>query len=142
MGSSLTSKSMATLSKVADSTLTGETLHYYSRYFVGDLRAPFKLNKIKDFNSAKLVSSMMVNKGRNTKADLLRGAVFCGFCNESFSSGLTPKQRKDDKIYYYNYKCETDGCELRGKSVRVSKILDYAYRFLDEHVFDTESNYK
>lgn len=102
----------------------------------------FKLNKIKDFNSAKLVSSMMVNKGRNTKADLLRGVVFCGFCNESFSSGLTPKQRKDGKIYYYNYKCETDGCEFRGKSVRASKILDYAYRFLDEHVFDTESNYK
>ena len=120
----------------------GRNFTLLQQVFRRRLEGPFKLNKIKDFNSAKLVSSMMVNKGRNTKADLLRGAVFCGFCSESFSSGLTPKQRKDDKIYYYNYKCETDGCELRGKSVRVSKILDYAYRFLDEHVFDTESNYK
>ncbi len=102
----------------------------------------FKLNKIKDFNSAKLVSSMMVNKGRDTKANLLRGVVCCGFCDESFTSGLTSKKRKDGRIYYYNYRCETDGCEFKGKSVRASKVLDYAYRFLDEHVFDTESNYK
>ena len=101
-----------------------------------------RLNKIKSLDSTKIVSSMMINKGRNTKADLLRGVVFCGFCNKSFSSGLTSKQRKDGRIYYYNYKCETDGCEFRGKSVRANKVLNHAYSFLDKHVFDAASNYK
>lgn len=102
----------------------------------------FALNKIKDFESAKLVSSMMINKGRDTKANLLRGVVCCAYCGKTFSSGLTSKDRKDGRIYYYNYKCETDDCVFRNKSVRAKKVLEYAYDFLDKHVFDTESNYE
>jgi hypothetical protein len=101
-----------------------------------------KINKIKDFTSPKLVSSMMSNKRENTKADLLRGIVVCGFCDKSFSSGLTGKKRKDGKIYYYNYRCENAECTFYGKSVRAKHVLEYAYSFLDDHIFTTENNYK
>ena len=100
-----------------------------------------KINKVKDFNSPKLVSSMMSNKRENTKANLLRRIVCCGFCNKPFSSGLTGKQRKDGKIYYYNYKCENKDCTFYGKSVRAKHILYAAYEFLDTHIFTTQSNY-
>jgi site-specific DNA recombinase len=101
----------------------------------------FKINEIKDFSSAKLVSSMMINKRENTKANLLRGIVHCGYCYKPFTSGLTSKNLKEGKIYYYLYRCETEDCEFRGKSVRASVMLEYAYKFLGEHLFTTRSNY-
>lgn len=103
----------------------------------------FKLNKVTDFQSAKVASSMMSNKRETTKADLLRGVVCCGYCGRSFSSGLTYKQRKEDgRIGYYNYKCETEDCEFQGRSVRAGHILEYAFKFLDEHLFTSENDYK
>lgn len=103
----------------------------------------FKINKIKEFTSSKLVSSMMSNKRENTKANLLRRIILCGYCNKPFSSGLTSKDLvKKGTIFYYNYKCETEGCEFRGKSVRANKILTYAYSFLDKHLFTTQNNYE
>lgn len=101
----------------------------------------FKINKVKDFGSSKLISSMMSNKRETTKANLLRGIVFCGYCNKSFSSGLTPKKLKEGTVYYYFYKCETEGCEFKGKSVRANVMLEYAYEFLDTYLFTTEDNY-
>ena len=85
---------------------------------------------------------MMSNKRENTKADLLRGIICCGFCGKSFSSGLTPKMRKDGKIHYYNYKCENRECVFYGKSVRAKHVLRFAYEFLDTHVFTTKNNYE
>lgn len=102
----------------------------------------FKLNKVTDFTSAKVASSMMSNKRETTKADLLRGVVCCGYCGRPFSSGLTYKQRKDGRIGYYNYKCETEDCEFQGKSVRAGHILEHAYKFLDEHLFTAEKDYE
>ena len=102
----------------------------------------FKINKVKDFSSAKISSAIMANKRETTKADLLRRLVSCGYCHKPFSSGLTPKKLKDRKVYYYNYKCETEDCEFRGKSVRAKHVLEYAYDFLDAHVFNTKSNYE
>jgi site-specific DNA recombinase len=101
-----------------------------------------KINKIDDFNSAKLISAVVAKK-ESTKADLLRKLVFCGYCNRPFSSGLTSKVlKKEGKIFYYNYKCETDGCEFKFKSVRANVVLNYAYDFLDTFMFTTESNYE
>ena len=65
----------------------------------------------------------------------------CGFCNKSFSSGLTPKILKSGLVKYYLYKCETDGCGFKGKSVRAKVILDFAEEFLSTHLFTTQSNY-
>ena len=107
----------------------------------------FRINKVASFDSAKLVSSIMANKKKGeTKADLLRGMVICGFCGKSFSSGLTSKVFAADretgkKTFYYNYKCETDGCEFRNKSVRAGKVLVCAYEVLDEYLFTTKDNY-
>lgn len=102
----------------------------------------FNINKIKDFTSVKLVSSVIGdNKRENTKANLLRGVVYCGYCNQTFSSGLTYKKLKAGKAAYYYYKCETDGCKFKGKSIRAKVILDYAYTFLDTYMFTTKSNY-
>jgi hypothetical protein len=55
---------------------------------------------------------------------------------------LTSKNLKEGKVWYYLYKCETDGCEFKGKSVRAHFVLDAAYQFLENHLFTTESNYE
>ncbi len=101
----------------------------------------FKINKIKEFTSAKLVSSMMSNKRENTKANLLRNIVCCGYCNKTFSSGLTRKELKSGTTWYYFYKCETEGCEFQGRSVRAGIVLNYAYSFLEKYHFTTKTNY-
>ncbi len=108
----------------------------------------FKINTITDFSSSKLVSSITANKKRETtKADLLRQIVVCGYCNKPFSSGLTSKILAADettgkKTYYYNYKCETTGCQFKNKSVRANKVLTFAYDILDKYLFTTDDNYR
>ncbi len=102
-----------------------------------------KINKISDLNSSKLVSSILAKDKRTTKASLLNGCVFCGYCNKPFSSGLPTKiLASGEKVYYYTYRCETDGCEFKNKSIRANKVLDYSIKFLGEHLFTTKSNYK
>ncbi len=101
-----------------------------------------KINKVKELGDPKLVSSIMVKNRESTKADLLRGMVFCGHCNKTFTSGITPKRLKDEVRYYYYFRCETDNCSYRGKSVRAKVIIDYASDFLAEHLFTTEDNYQ
>ena len=114
---------------------------YYDFTPVVTVEEFFGVNKIKDFTSAKLVSSMMSNKRETTKANLLRGIVCCGYCNGQFTSGLTSKQLKVGKVLYYVYRCETEGCEYNGKGVRANVVLEYAYEFLGTHLFTTQSNY-
>lgn len=101
-----------------------------------------KINKVKDLADPKLASSIMVKSRESTKADLLRSMVYCGFCNKPFSSGLTPKTLKEGKIYYYYYKCETDGCEFKDKSIRARVVIEAATNFLAEHLFTTKDNYE
>jgi site-specific DNA recombinase len=100
----------------------------------------FKLNKISSLDSTKLVSSMTV-KGGEIRANLLRGVVVCGHCNRPFSSGLTSKLLKSGPIHYYNYKCETEDCLFRNKSVRAKVVLEYARDFFREYMFITKDNY-
>ena len=100
-----------------------------------------KLNKVSKFDSSKLVSSMSV-KGGNIQANLLRGMIICGYCEKPFSSGLTSKQLKDERVYYYNYKCETDSCGFRNKSVRAKVVLEFATDFFRKYWFVTEENYE
>lgn len=101
-----------------------------------------KINKVDDLNSAKLVSSIISKDKRLTKANLLNGVVYCGFCDKPFSSGLTSKVlASKEKIHYYNYRCETEHCQFKGKSIRANVVLDYSYAFLGEHLFTTQSNY-
>ncbi len=104
-----------------------------------------KVNKVKDLSDPKLVSSIMVKSREATKANLLRGMVFCGFCNKPFSSGITTKKDPETKAIItsrYLYRCETEDCSFKNKSVRAKTILDYAIQFLSSHLFTTESNYE
>lgn len=104
-----------------------------------------KINKVKDLSDPKLVSSLMVKSREETKAKLLNGRVICGFCNKPFSSGITTKKDPETKQIIssrYLYRCETDGCEFKNRSVRAKTVLDYAIQFLTDHLFTTESNYE
>jgi site-specific DNA recombinase len=101
-----------------------------------------KINEIKNLTDPKLVSSMVVRHRETIKADLLRGAVLCGYCERPFTSGITSKKLKDGTKYYYYYKCETDDCPFKSKSVRAKVILDHAIGFLEQHLFTTEINYE
>lgn len=101
-----------------------------------------KINKVDDLNSSKLVSSIMSKDKRDTKASMLNGMILCGFCGKALSAGLTSKVlASKEKIHYYNYRCETEHCEFKNKSIRANVILDYSYAFLCEHLFTTKSNY-
>lgn len=102
-----------------------------------------KINNITDYDPSKLTATMVRSRGNSErKANLLRGVVCCGYCGHPFSSGITTKQLKDKKIGYYNYRCETKDCPFYKKSVRARKVLDFAYEFLDEHIFATKGNYR
>lgn len=101
-----------------------------------------KVNRVKDLSDPKLVSSIMVKSRETTKADLLRGIVLCGYCCKPYTSGITSKSLKEGVRNYYYYRCETDGCIYKNKSIRAKVVLDYAIRFLSEHLFTTESNYE
>jgi DNA invertase Pin-like site-specific DNA recombinase len=100
-----------------------------------------KVNKVKDLADPKLVSSIMVKSRETTKADLLRGIVYCGHCNKALTSGITPKQLKNEVRHYYYYRCETDGCTYKNRSIRAKVVLDDAINCLSEHLFTTENNY-
>lgn len=102
----------------------------------------FKINKISNFDSPTIKSAIMANKRETTKARLLRQLVYCGYCTKPFSSGLTTKKLKTGTVSYYFYRCETNGCDFKNKSVRAKYILEYAIDFLDTHLFTTPSNYE
>ncbi len=103
-----------------------------------------KVNKVKDLTDPKLQSSITVKPRDSTKADMLRSMIICGYCNKPFASGITTKRnpatKKIESARYY-YRCETDGCSFKNRSVRAKVVIDYAADFLNEHLFTTENNY-
>lgn len=99
------------------------------------------INKISDLKSPALVSSMLVKESRDTLADLMRGRVYCGFCNKPFTSSITSKRSGDNLTHYYYYRCESDGCVFKNSAVRASKMIEFAANYLEQHSFTTQSNY-
>ena len=99
-----------------------------------------KLNKIDSLDSPKIFS-IKRDRRTTTKADFLRGIVHCGYCEKPFSSGLVKKKLKDEFVYYYYYKCETEDCVFRGKSIRANVVVDLAKQFFHEYLFVTRQNY-
>ncbi len=106
-----------------------------------------KINKTSSLYSSKLVSSMLVKNKETTRANYLRGIVYCGHCRKAFSSGITTKPLKDaqTKRRYieerYYYRCETLTCPFRNKSVPSTKVTLHIYNYLIEHQFTTKDNY-
>ena len=103
-----------------------------------------KINKVKNLSNPKIMSSIMVKSRDETRANLLNGIVYCGFCSKPFSSGITPKKDKETKQIIssrYYYRCENESCEFRNKSVRPKVVIETATKFLSEHLFTTPDNY-
>lgn len=70
-------------------------------------------------------------KGDDTKADLLRGKVFCAVCSEKMISSITAKKKQDGtKTNYYYYRCVNKVCERHQKGVRAKVILEYVKNIL------------
>ncbi len=101
-----------------------------------------KLNKVDGIQSKKILSAQTALRG-SVRANLMRGMVYCGFCNKSLSSSLTSKKRPDgEKVWYYHYKCETESCEFKNKSIKASVVINFAREFFGEYMFVTKDNYK
>lgn len=100
-----------------------------------------KLNKLSSLDSLRVRSAKYV-KGGNIRANLLRGLVFCGFCSKSLSSGLTKKKKPDGTLFwYYHYKCETESCEFKNKSIRAGVVIRFVREFFADYMFITRDNY-
>jgi len=95
-----------------------------------------KINKAKDFMSAKFKSSITAPKEK-ARASLLNGMVYCKTCGKTLSSGITTSKQPS-----YRYRCETDGCPMKNKGPRAKVITDYCIKYLDEYRFTTRSNYE
>jgi hypothetical protein len=53
----------------------------------------------------------------------------------------TDKDTKEIIHGRYYYKCETEGCELEGKSARAGVVLKAAQEFFSTYLFVTKNNY-
>ncbi len=102
------------------------------------------INRIDSLDNSKILAMHSPRNGE-TKANMLKGKVYCGECGKTLTSMLLPKYFKgtlDVKEYRYYYKCETEGCSMFGKSARAKFVIDAAQEFFMQYLFVTESNYK
>ena len=79
-------------------------------------------------------------KGDDVRANLLRGIVFCAGCGEIMSTGITSKP-KQNKNYFY-FRCVTNDCEQKPRSVRAKVIIDYVKNFLEQKPFSSKEIYQ
>lgn len=80
-------------------------------------------------------------RGDNIKANLMRGMVICDACGEAMHAGITPKKTANGIVRYFYYRCDTEDCDRRGKSIRAKVVMDYIYNFLDQKPFSSKSSY-
>lgn len=99
-----------------------------------------KLHQADDLNSG--IFKLQRASKELVAANMFRKMIVCGSCSKPMSSGITTK-RKDGVIIKrrYYYRCETENCVFKGKSVRPKVVLDYMAQFLKEHQFTTKDNY-
>jgi site-specific DNA recombinase len=89
--------------------------------------------------------SKMVRKYRNgegKKADLMRGIVLCAECGNPMTAGITVKKTREVEKRYFYYRCSTDGCSRKNKSVRAKVIMDDIKKFLDSKPFSSKKSYE
>jgi DNA invertase Pin-like site-specific DNA recombinase len=70
-----------------------------------------------------------INLEAKPRANFLNGIAVCGYCNKPLYPGITTK--KTTGIYYF--RCGTEGCDRRNKSVRGRVILSFVLEFLEAH---------
>lgn len=98
-----------------------------------------KINRIDNLNSSKILALHSPRSG--TKADLLRGVVYCGEFGRTMTSMTIEKTAKEIKEARYYYKCETNTCSLRGKSVRAGVVIKAAQELFEKYLFIKKANY-
>ena len=98
------------------------------------------INKLSP-NSKLFTLSRTRRKGDSVQADLMRGMIICGKCNERMSAGQTSKITKKGKIKYFYYRCDNSDCSQKGKSVRARVILSYITGFLNKKPFSSQVSY-
>ncbi len=101
-----------------------------------------KINKVSDLTSATISSRFLSKNSAGIRADLLRGVVECAHCGKRMSTGITSKKKKDGKTDYFYFRCNTEYCDYRGKSMRAKVIVNYCIEFLKENLFTTKANYE
>jgi hypothetical protein len=103
-----------------------------------------RINKVESLNSSKILAISRPRNG-NIRADLLRGKVYCGACHKTLTSMLIDKRDKETgEIIHsrYYYKCETEGCDVKGSSARANLVIDAAQQFFQDYLFITKGNYE
>lgn len=91
-----------------------------------------KINKIEDIKKAFKFTASFQKPGA-VSADLMRGMVTCGICEETLTAGITSKKAKGGTTRYYYFRCDNNQCEAYGKSTRARVIMDFAKDFLKKH---------
>ena len=85
--------------------------------------------------------SKQYKKGEDVKADLLRGMVYCGECEELTIPYINGKKLKNGSSGYFYYRCDTEGCSQKNKSTRAKELIDYASNYLATKPFSHEKSY-
>ncbi len=99
-----------------------------------ELRGGFKLSK-----------AMRKIGGGSRKADFLRGMVLCGDCSKTMIVGISTKKDKqtreitERRLYF---RCETEGCPFKNKSVRGKVLMDFVLQFTRDNPFTSKECYQ
>ncbi len=91
-----------------------------------------KINKLSSITKKTKLRNKFFNKG-SIKADFLRGMVTCGYCKQKMVSSITNKASAKGITKYYYYKCDTNRCSFKGKSIRANVVLQFVYDFLENN---------
>ena len=101
-----------------------------------------KLNKISNLNSNLRAIQRIADPGTR-KADLLRQMIFCATCGKAMHSAITSKTtRQGEKEHRYHYRCDTDGCPAKNKSMPAKVPLAYFYDFIGSVNLTTREFYE
>ncbi len=101
----------------------------------------FQINKINDFKQAFQMEK--VRERSKTRANFLRGMVFCGYCHSKRVVALTTKKLKSgEKRRYYNFRCDNKVCSHYGKSDRAKYVIDFVLSNLkNDTLVDLDKGY-
>ncbi len=95
-----------------------------------------------DFNEVQRINrasvSPLVTNRRKTYYPL-RGLIKCSFCG--LGMGPAASKARADKRYLY-YRCNSDNCTRKKKSIRAIEIFNFIYKLLENGVELTEKDYQ
>jgi DNA invertase Pin-like site-specific DNA recombinase len=100
-----------------------------------------RINKLHD-DADFIKLSKRYRKGEDVKANLMRGMIICGECEEELTAGITTKAQKNGSGGYFYYRCDTEGCSQKNKGVRANKVIKFATDYLNAKPFSSKESYE